>query len=740
VQYSKGTVAVTYNSNVVWLNGTGVSWAGIKVGALFGVLGDSVFYPVGQYRPGSSGGRSSIVLTGTYRGSTNAAASYVISNDFTANLGLPMINRGDLETATIFDYAMSQIDSTWKSVPGDMFKSVYDPTNRGYVDHAVLADTVAWSGITNPPTAFAPTHHANTHLPGTSDPIALASPSAGGLCPQLDGVTITVQGGKLTAAGSATVAPHEATHHVGGSDPIGLASTTVEGLCPIIDGVSIQISGSKLIAPKTTPLAHAPTHLSGGTDPITLASAAAAGLCPTVDNVTIQVNNNKLTAVGAVPLPHAVTHLANGSDPVALASTTSDGMCPPVDGTTIVVQAGKLSSVVQGGGQITTFTGFTVPAINANVVVTVASATNIVPTAGYTLTDGTNFMNANCVSKAGLSVTFNNVGGGANSGTLANGVVFNGNTLSHALANTTQAGLLAQLSGAATDYVGGDNACHNLVAALLGFLVPTGAVIDFTGTAAPTGFLLAQGQAVSRATYGALYTALGGASSPWGQGDGSTTFNLPDLRSRVSVGAGQGTGLSNRNLADTGGEETHVLLVAELAAHTHTASQGTHNHTQNAHNHGDPGHIHGGGGGPAVAATGLASGSNWNVGTYNTASAGTGIQAATATNIAASAGAITIGSQGSGTAHNTMQPFVVLNKIIKNLKAGDPVGYQAAPGKDIVDGTVITNGPRVDGDGKPVPHMLDLLVIQLGAGPTQVSWEPENYPAGIPQLVTPEPV
>jgi microcystin-dependent protein len=83
------------------------------------------------------------------------------------------------------------------------------------------------------------------------------------------------------------------------------------------------------------------------------------------------------------------------------------------------------------------------------------------------------------------------------------------------------------------------------------------------------GWLLCNGQAVSRTTYAALYAALGGTGSPFGQGDGSSTFNVPDLRSRFPIGAGQGSGLTNRPLGQTGGAET---AVADLAPHTHTYS------------------------------------------------------------------------------------------------------------------------------------------------------------------------
>ena len=63
--------------------------------------------------------------------------------------------------------------------------------------------------------------------------------------------------------------------------------------------------------------------------------------------------------------------------------------------------------------------------------------------------------------------------------------------------------------------------------------VPPGMVLPFAGAAAPEGFLLCDGSAVSRTTYGDLFAAIGTA---YGAGDGSTTFNLPDLRGRVAAG------------------------------------------------------------------------------------------------------------------------------------------------------------------------------------------------------------
>ena len=72
-----------------------------------------------------------------------------------------------------------------------------------------------------------------------------------------------------------------------------------------------------------------------------------------------------------------------------------------------------------------------------------------------------------------------------------------------------------------------------LAEALQSALVPAGSVMAYAGTSAPTGFLLCEGQAVSRTTYASLFAVLGVSH---GQGDGTTTFNLPDYRGRFLRG------------------------------------------------------------------------------------------------------------------------------------------------------------------------------------------------------------
>lgn len=100
------------------------------------------------------------------------------------------------------------------------------------------------------------------------------------------------------------------------------------------------------------------------------------------------------------------------------------------------------------------------------------------------------------------------------------------------------------------------------------FAVPTGTIMYSLTLNMGEGWLLADGSEISRTTYSALYAEIG---TRYGDGDSSTTFNLPDLRGRSPIGAGLGSGLTSRDInAATVGEERHVLTVDELASHSHT--------------------------------------------------------------------------------------------------------------------------------------------------------------------------
>ena len=161
-------------------------------------------------------------------------------------------------------------------------------------------------------------------------------------------------------------------------------------------------------------------------------------------------------------------------------------------------------------------------------------------------------------------------------------------------------------------------------------LVPSGILMPYAGTSAPTGYLLCDGSAISRTTYSNLFAAI---STTYGVGNGSSTFNIPDLRGRVIAGqddmggasanrlTNQTGGLNGDTLGGTGGAETHTLTTAQMPSHTHSV-------TAQTQVIGDD--VNRGGSGQLGSAE-----------TFNT------------------------GSAGSGSAHNNVQPTIILNYIIK---------------------------------------------------------------------------
>lgn len=221
--------------------------------------------------------------------------------------------------------------------------------------------------------------------------------------------------------------------------------------------------------------------------------------------------------------------------------------------------------------------------------------------------------------------------------------------------------------------------------------MPTGVIMAYGALTPPAGWLLCDGSLVSRATYAGLFSII---STNWNTGAGgedSSNFRLPDFRGRMPIGTGQQPGGSLFNLNNRGGEETHTLLLAELAAHTHVLTDPKHTHVQNAHNHvltqtahahtlTDPQHTHpvsfrsdvqiGGASGAlnfagasppsSASATGPAATGI----TLAAAMANIGINAATATEQAAATG-ISLQNAGSNTPHNNLPPYLAVPWIIK---------------------------------------------------------------------------
>lgn len=179
--------------------------------------------------------------------------------------------------------------------------------------------------------------------------------------------------------------------------------------------------------------------------------------------------------------------------------------------------------------------------------------------------------------------------------------------------------------------------------------VPVGVVFPFAGTAAPNGWILCDGRSLSTTTYATLFASIG-----YAYGGSGANFNVPDLRGRVVAGrdvdqGGYGNRLSathfgsnGRTSGQTGGSEGQTLTEAQMAAHSHFVAN-TDSTTSAA---------------PSLSNTQY-------VAVHNSH---TGGSTADSYDLHGTATVATVGlssSTGSGSAHNNVQPTIILNYIIK---------------------------------------------------------------------------
>lgn len=184
-------------------------------------------------------------------------------------------------------------------------------------------------------------------------------------------------------------------------------------------------------------------------------------------------------------------------------------------------------------------------------------------------------------------------------------------------------------------------------------VTPVGSVLDYAGSSAPTLWYLCFGQAVSRVTYSVLFAVIG---TVYGSGDGVTTFNLPDFRGTISVGSDKMGGSAAGRLTtpffgsdptiigDRGGGQSKTLLLANLPAYTPAGSVSS-------------------------LSTSTTTISNFSIsgGAGVSISSGQGISpsASTSTVTTATSSTFTGTAQGgSSTAFATIQPSLIVNKII----------------------------------------------------------------------------
>jgi microcystin-dependent protein len=206
-------------------------------------------------------------------------------------------------------------------------------------------------------------------------------------------------------------------------------------------------------------------------------------------------------------------------------------------------------------------------------------------------------------------------------------------------------------------------------------LVPAGTIVQYAAINAPDGWLICDGALLNKISYSDLFGVIGNL---YGGAPTDLSFNLPDMRGRVGVGAigfGLRPGLSERLMGASGGAETHALNANEIPAHTHTGNTiiaGEHIHIAT-----DSGHVHeyadsyfaeSDGNAPQNNVFGTsASVDSDNEYKYRTPvpTTSTGYANITVANNGAHTHGFTTDSTGGGLPHNNMQPFLVIRYLIK---------------------------------------------------------------------------
>jgi microcystin-dependent protein len=169
-------------------------------------------------------------------------------------------------------------------------------------------------------------------------------------------------------------------------------------------------------------------------------------------------------------------------------------------------------------------------------------------------------------------------------------------------------------------------------------LVPAGTIVQSAAINVPDGWFNCNGALLNKLQYIDLFAAIG---NTYGGLITDLSFNLPDMRGRVGIGAGQGADLSNRVFATSGGAETHTLTTGEMPTHSHGVT--------------DPGHAH----------SYVNTSNDQNLLNFESNEWAADQEETPGKTTGTSTTGITINNAGSGNAHNNMQPFLVIRYLIK---------------------------------------------------------------------------
>jgi len=326
------------------------------------------------------------------------------------------------------------------------------------------------------------------------------------------------------------------------------------------------------------------------------ASGDQAGTWGTTTNTNFDIIDRAINGVGAISLS-GTTHTLTTSD-----GSLSDGQYKvlvlggsPSGTNTVTISPNdqdKLYFVYNNSGQDAVFTqgsGGNTTVENGATKIIYADGAG----AGAQVSDFTGKLSVDATTLKidGTEVTSTaaelNLLDGATGGSVVNNkaVIYSG-AGDVAATTLTLGGTAITATGTELNYVDGVTSnIQTQLDTISGTTLPAGSLLPYAGSSAPSGFVLCYGQELNRTTYATLFGVIG---TTYGTGDGSTTFNVPDLRGRAVAGqddmggssadrlTGQSGGVDGDTLGATGGAETHTLTGAQsgTSAHGHTISGG----------------------------------------------------------------------------------------------------------------------------------------------------------------------